>query len=165
MRPHVAACSFASLALGAIASLAAAQQVDPKLYESLHWRFIGPDGNRVIAVAGEPGEQRVYYAGTASGGLFKSIDGGTRWDPLTDSLPIASIGSIAIAPSDHNVVYFGTGETFIRSNVSIGNGVYKSTDAGKTWKHVGLDGSGRVGRIVVDPRNANVVFAAALGNG
>jgi photosystem II stability/assembly factor-like uncharacterized protein len=149
----------------AIATMANAQRLDPKLYSDLHWRFIGPDGNRVIAVVGEPGESRVYYAGAASGGLFKSTDGGTRWEPLTDSLPFASVGSIAIAPSDHNVLYVGTGETFIRSNVSIGNGLWKSIDAGKTWTHVGLEKTGRIGRIVVDPRDARVVYAAALGTG
>ena len=152
-------------ALLTFATMANAQHLDPKLYSELRWRFIGPDGNRVIAVAGEPGESRVYYAGAASGGLFKSTDGGTRWEPLTDSLPFASVGSIAIAPSDHNVLYIGTGETFIRSNVSIGNGVWKSIDAGKTWTHSGLEKSGRIGRIVVDPRDARVVYAAALGAG
>src|SRR5437764_7942924 len=157
------------LAVGVLLAIAmansGAQRLDPKLYSDLHWRFIGPDGNRVIAVAGEPGESRVYYAGAASGGLFKSTDGGTRWEPLTDSLPFSSVGSIAIAPSDHNVIYIGTGETFVRSNISVGDGVWRSTDAGKTWTHVGLEQSGRVGRIVVDPRDARVVYAAALGVG
>src|SRR5690349_16864848 len=143
--------AITSLVALAAATHAGAQRLDSKLYESLRWRFIGPDGNRVIAVAGEPGESRVYYAGAASGGLFKSTDGGTRWEPLTDSLPFSSVGSIAIAPSDHNVLYVGTGETFVRSNISIGDGIWKSTDAGKTWTHVGLDRTGRVGRIVVDP--------------
>ena len=162
MTQRLAIASFFALAAAAHAG---AQRLDPKLYESLHWRFIGPDGNRVIAVAGEPGESRVYYAGAASGGLFKSTDGGTRWDPLTDSLPFSSVGSIAIAPSDHNIIYIGTGETFVRSNISIGDGVWKSTDAGKTWTHVGLERTGRIGRIVVDPRDARVVYAAALGTG
>src|SRR3954451_3712487 len=103
----------------AIATTARGQRLEAKLYSELHWRFIGPDGNRVIAVVGEPGESRVYYAGAASGGLFKSTDGGTHWEPLTDSLPFSSVGSIAIAPSDHNVLFIGTGETFIRSNISI----------------------------------------------
>src|SRR5947209_4443099 len=157
------------IALGILLAVAStnvsAQRLDPKLYSELHWRFIGPDGNRVIAVVGEPGESRVYYAGAASGGLFKSTDGGTRWEPLTDSLPFSSVGSIAIAPSDHNVIYIGTGETFVRSNISVGDGVWRSTDAGKSWTHVGLEKTGRIGRIVVDPRDAKVVYAAALGTG
>src|SRR2546423_11508162 len=154
-----------SLLFVAFAGVVHAQRLDPKLYADLHCRLSGPDGNRLTAVAGERGGSRVSYAGAASGGLFKSTDGGTHWEPLTDSLPFSSVGSIAIAPSDHNVLYIGTGETFIRSNVSIGDGVWKSTDAGKTWTHVGLEQSGRVGRIVVDPRDARVVYAAALGNG
>ncbi|MDQ6885683.1 MAG: glycosyl hydrolase [Gemmatimonadota bacterium] len=142
-----------------------AEHFDSTLYKEIGYRFIGPDGNRVIAVAGVPGDHRVYYAGAASGGLWKSTDAGTHWIPLTDSLPVSSIGSIAIAPSDHNVIYIGTGETFIRSNISIGDGVWKSIDAGKTWKHVGLDATGRIGRMLVDPRDANIVLAAALGTG
>jgi len=156
---------LAAAGLVAFANATHAQRLDPKLYSELRWRFIGPDGNRVIAVAGEPGESRVSYAGAASGGLFKSTDGGTHWEPLTDSLPFSSVGSIEIAPSDHNVLYIGTGETFIRSNVSIGDGIWRSTDAGKTWTHVGLDNTGRIGRIVVDPRDARVLYAAALGSG
>src|SRR3954453_22765459 len=109
----------AAFAVSCIASmLANAQHLDPKLYDALHWRFIGPDGNRVIAVVGEPGVSRVYYAGVASGGFFKSTDGGPHWEPLTDSLPFSSVGSIAIAPSDHNVLFIGTGEAFFRSNIS-----------------------------------------------
>ena len=132
-------------------------------FDSLKFRFIGPPGNRVSAVVGVPGDPNVYYAGAASGGVWKSIDGGTEWKPVFDKMPAQSIGSIAIAPSDHSIVWVGTGETFIRSNVSIGNGVYKSTDSGKTWKHMGLDRTGRIGRMIIDPRDPNVVYAAALG--
>src|SRR5437762_14291977 len=91
----------------------------------LRWRFIGPMGNRVTSVAGVPADPLVYYAGAASGGLWKTTDGGTRWDPIFDGQPVASIGSIAIAPSDPNVVWVGTGESFIRSHISVGQSIYK----------------------------------------
>ena len=129
------------------------------------WRFVGPDGNRVIAVTGVPGEYKTYYAGAASGGLFKSTNGGTRWTSITDSLRVSSVSAIAVAPSDPNVVWFGTGETFLRSNVSIGDGIYRSTDAGRHWMHMGLDNTGRIGRVIVHPTNANIVYAAAQGHG
>ena len=129
------------------------------------WRFVGPDGNRVIAVAGVPGEYRTYYAGAASGGLFKSTNGGVRWVPVTDSLRVASISAIAVAASDPNVVWFGTGETFLRSNVSIGDGIYRSTDAGEHWKRMGLENTGRIGRVLIHPTNPDVVYAAAQGHG
>ena len=129
------------------------------------WRFVGPDGNRVIAVAGVPGEYKTYYAGAASGGLFKSTNGGIRWTPVTDSLRVASVSAIAVAPSDPNVVWFGTGETFLRSNVSIGDGIYRSTDAGQHWARMGLENTGRIGRVLIHPTNANIVYAAAQGHG
>ncbi len=132
-------------------------------FAHLEYRFIGPPGNRVSAVLGEPGNPNVYYAGAASGGVWKSSDGGFNWHPVFDKETAQSIGSIAIAPSNHSIVWVGTGETFIRSNVSIGNGVYKSTDAGKTWQHMGLDATGRIGRIIIDPHNPDIVFVAALG--
>lgn len=166
-RPHLVH-SLALIAL--LASTLHAQQPpsgsgDTKagFFDALKYRYIGPPGNRVSAVAGEPGNSNVYYAGAASGGVWKSSDGGSEWTPIFDSQSAQSIGAIAIAPSDTNVVWVGTGETFIRSNVSLGNGVYKSTDAGKTWTHMGLDKTGRIGRILIDPRNPEVVFVAALG--
>jgi photosystem II stability/assembly factor-like uncharacterized protein len=132
-------------------------------YAELRYRFIGPPGNRVSSVTGVPGDPNVYYAGAASGGVWKSLDGGTHWAPIFDEQPAQSVGSIAIAPSDPNVLWVGTGEPFIRSNVSIGNGVYKSTDAGKTWTHMGLEKTGRIGRVLIDPRDPDVVFVAAMG--
>ena len=138
--------------------------IGPDLYKQLKFRYIGPVGNRVIAVAGVPGDPNTYYAGAASGGIFKTADNGAHWNAIFDDEPVSSIGSLAVAPSDANVVWAGTGEAFIRSNISIGNGIYKSTDAGKTWSHAGLDKTGRIGRIVIDPRNADVVFACALGH-
>ena len=141
---------------------AAEAPADP--FAALKYRHVGPVGNRISAVVGLPGNPDVYYAGAASGGIFKSVDGGTSWEPVFDGQPVSSIGSIAVAPSDPNVVWAGTGEAFIRSNVSHGNGIYKSTDAGKTWACAGLESSGRIGRIVIDPRNPDVVFAAAMGH-
>ena len=105
-----------------------------------------------------------YYVGASSGGVFKSTDGGYSWQPIFDAQPAQSIGSLAVAFSDHNVVWAGTGEAWVRSNISIGNGVYKSTDAGQTWKHMGLEKSGRIGRVAIDPRNPDVVFVAAMGH-
>ena len=155
------------LALITHGSLAQQSDAKPSAPESpfsnLQYRFIGPPGNRVSAVVGEPGNPNVYYAGAASGGVWKSSDGGFHWHPVFDKELAQSIGAIAIAPSNHSVLWVGTGETFIRSNVSIGNGVYKSTDAGKTWQHMGLDATGRIGRIIVDPHNPDIVYVAALG--
>jgi len=139
-------------------------EIDPAYFSQLRYRHIGPQGNRMIAVVGVPGDLRVYYAGAASGGVWKSTDGGINWKPVFDDQPAQSVGSLAIAPSDTNVIWAGTGETFIRSNVSIGNGVYKSEDAGKTWRHMGLEKSGRVGRILIDPLNSDIVFVATMGH-
>lgn len=133
-------------------------------FSALRYRFIGPPGNRVSAVVGVPGDPSTYYVGAASGGVWKSVDGGIRWQPVFDAQDAQSIGSLAVAPSDPNVVWAGTGESFIRSNVSLGNGIYKSSDAGKTWKRMGLEKTGRIARIVIDPRDPDVVFAAALGH-
>lgn len=154
----------AGVAFTAALTCAAFAQIDDDLLTPLRWRHIGPIGNRVSAVVGVPGQPHVYYVGAASGGIFKTEDGGAHWTPIFDGQPAASIGSLAVAPSDPNVVWAGTGETFIRSNVSIGNGIYKSTDAGKTWSHMGLEETGRIGRIVIDPRNPDVALAAAMGH-
>ncbi|HQT90492.1 MAG TPA: sialidase [Candidatus Kryptobacter bacterium] len=137
---------------------------NPEIFSGLHYRFVGPGGNRVTAVVGVPGDLNIYYAGAASGGVWKSFDGGIHWTPIFDKEPAQSIGDITIAPSDHNIVWVGTGEPFIRSNVSIGDGVYKSTDAGKTWTHMGLTKSGRISRVVIDPKNPDIVLVAAEGN-
>jgi photosystem II stability/assembly factor-like uncharacterized protein len=143
---------------------AESQGIKPDLFKSLKYRHIGPVGNRVIAVVGVPGNQNICYAGAASGGIFKSEDGGINWKPIFDKQPVSSVGSLAIAPSDPNVIWAGTGETFIRSNISHGDGIYKSNDAGKTWKKMGLEKTGRIGRVVIDPRNPDTVFAAAMGH-
>jgi len=140
------------------------QDFSSDVYRVLRYRYIGPPGNRTSAVVGVPGNPLVYYIGAASGGIWKSADGGERWEPIFDEQKVQSIGALAIAPSDPNVLWAGTGEAFVRSNISIGNGVYQSTDAGKTWKHRGLDNTGRIGRVVIDPRDPDIVFVAAMGH-
>ncbi|HEU4417132.1 MAG TPA: glycosyl hydrolase, partial [Candidatus Angelobacter sp.] len=143
----------------------AANQVDEKLFNAMSWRQVGPfRGGRVLAVTGVPGEPNVFYFGAASGGVWKSTDAGSNWQPLFDKQPIASIGAIAVAPSDHNIIYVGSGEACIRGNISYGNGVYKSLDAGKTWKNVGLKDTRHIGAVIIDPRNPNIAFVAALGH-
>jgi photosystem II stability/assembly factor-like uncharacterized protein len=161
---HVSALAlFAIVALGSSAS--AQQNLADSLLSQLKYRYIGPEGNRVSSVAGVSGDPRTYYAGAASGGLWKTTDGGSHWKPIFDSQPVASIGALGVAPSDPNVVWAGTGEPFIRSHISLGWGVYKSTDAGTSWKLMGLENTGRIARIVIDPRNPDVVYLAALGHG
>lgn len=145
----------------------AAKPADPAAgFSVLKLRQIGPfRGGRVTAVEGVPGEPLVYYFGGTGGGVFKTTDGGHTWKPITDGqIDFGSIGSIAVAPSDHNVIYVGTGESAIRGNASHGDGVYKSTDAGQTWKHVGLEDTQQIGQIRVDPHDANLVYVAALGH-
>jgi photosystem II stability/assembly factor-like uncharacterized protein len=138
----------------------------PALFKALRWRGIGPyRGGRVTAVAGVPGQPHVYYMGATGGGVWKTDDGGITWSPITDGyVQTGSVGAIAVAPSDPTVIYVGMGEADIRSNFSHGDGVYKSVDAGATWKHVGLSDSRQIGRIAVHPRNPDVAFVAALGH-
>jgi len=133
--------------------------------DALSFRFLGPVvGNRVASIAGVPGDPSIYYAGAASGGIWKTTDGGLRWQPVSDSMPVAAIGALAVAPSDPSVVWAGTGEAWaIRDSDVIGDGIYKSVDAGRTWVHKGLDETGRIGRIIVHPSNPDVVFACAIG--
>ncbi len=133
-------------------------------FAGLRYRFVGPPGNRISAVVGVPGDLNTYYAGGASGGVWKSTNGGVDWTPVADTMTAQAIGALAVAPSDPNVVWAGTGETFIRSNVVVGDGIYKSTDAGLTWTRMGLEKTGRIGRVIVDPRDPDVVFACALGH-
>jgi len=148
-----------------VAQPAAAQgSIEPARYASLKYRHVGPVGNRVSSVAGVPGDPFTYYAGAASGGLWKTTDGGINWKPIFDGQSVSSIGALAVAPSDPNVVWVGTGEPFIRSNISVGWGMFRSTDAGQTWTRAGLEATGRIARIAVDPRNPDVAYAAALGH-
>src|SRR5580700_11045233 len=130
--------AIASGVLAAFASGIHAEPISPTTYSQLRFRYIGPVGNRISAVVGVPGNPLIVYAGSASGGIFKSEDGGTTWKPVFDDQPVSAIGSLAVAPSNPNIVWAGTGETWIRSHISVGMGAYKSTDAGKTWKLMGL---------------------------
>lgn len=141
-----------------------AQEITPEIYRELEYRHIGPPGNRTAAVCGVPGDPLVYYIGASSGGIWKSTDGGTHWFPIFDDQPAQSIGALAVAPSDPNILWAGTGEAFVRSNISIGNGVYKSTDGGETWTHMGLEKTGRIPRVVIHPQNPDIVLVAAMGH-
>ena len=137
---------------------------DPASVAAMRYRYIGPVGNRVSAVSGVVGDPNVYYAGAASGGLWKSTDGGINWQSIFDDHEVSSIGSIAVARSDANVVWVGTGEPHIRSHVTVGNGIYKSTDAGRTWRRMGLEESGRISRILIHPTNPDIVYAGVQGH-
>lgn len=142
-------------------------EVPKSPFEGVKYRLVGPfRGGRVLAVAGVPGEDNTYYFGAVAGGMWKTTDGGLNWKPLWDKFSEASpsVGAIAIAPSDPNVIYVGTGEACIRGNIVMGNGVYKSTDAGKTWKYTGLRDTHSIGRMIVHPKDPNTVYVAALGH-
>jgi len=147
-----------SIALWAQAPLA------PDAYRQLKYRYIGPVGNRATAVVGIAGNPWIYYVGAASGGIFKTTDGGTHWEPVFDGQDVSSIGSMALAPSNPNIVWAGTGESFVRSHISVGNGIYKSTDAGKTWTKMGLEKTGRIANVIVDPHDPDIVLACSMGH-
>ena len=137
---------------------------NPEVYSQLQFRYIGPVGNRTTAVTGVPGQPYLYYVGAASGGIFKTTDGGIHWEPIFDAQPVSSIGSLAVAGSDANVVWAGTGESFIRSHISVGSGIYRSLDGGKTWASMGLEKTGRIGNVIIDPHHPEIVLACALGH-
>jgi photosystem II stability/assembly factor-like uncharacterized protein len=157
---------FVGVCLFFLASVSFAQQtIDPKTYEGMKWRLVGPfRGGRVLAVTGVVGQPNTYYFGAVSGGVWKTTDGGITWTPLFDKQGVSSIGAIAVADSDPNILYVGTGEACIRGNISYGDGVYKSLDGGKTWANVGLKDSRHIGALIVHPTNPDVVFVAALGH-
>lgn len=152
------------LARGTHAQAPAAPAVSADLYRQLHWRTIGPEGNRFSAAVGVPGDPHTYYVGAASGGIWKTTDGGVNWQPIFDDQPVQSIGSLAVAKSDPNVVWAGTGEGHIRSHISVGQGIYKSTDAGRHWTLMGLEPTGRIPRVVIHPANPDIVLACAMGH-
>jgi len=138
---------------------------DVSLLKNLQWREVGPyRGGRADAVEGIPGQPEVYYFGSTGGGVWKTTDGGQSWKPVSDGFFGGSIGAIAVAPSDPAIVYVGSGEETIRGNVSHGDGMWKSADAGKTWTHIGLDDSRHISRIRVNPANADLVYVAAMGH-
>ncbi len=149
----------------ALAQLAPSQSLDTKLYSEMHWRAIGPPrAGRARAVAGVPSQHNVAYIGFDNGGVWRSTDYGSTWAPLFDDQSTGSIGAIAVAPSDPNIIYVGTGAGIIRPDLATGDGMYKSIDAGKTWTHLGLRDSQMIANIDVDPRNPNRLFVAVLGH-
>jgi photosystem II stability/assembly factor-like uncharacterized protein len=138
---------------------------DESAFSGLRWRLIGPfRGGRTDAVTGVPGRPNEFYFGAVNGGVWKTVDAGRVWTPVFDSQPVASIGAIAVAASSPDTVYVGTGESTLRDSTGFGNGVYKSTDAGKTWQHLGLENTQHIGKIAVDPRNPNIAFVAVIGH-
>ena len=155
----------AALALALCAGLDARAAVDPSHLQALQWRTIGPfRGGRVLTVAGIAGDARHFYFGAVDGGVWATADTGRTWQPIFDGEPAGSIGALALAPSEPDTLYVGTGEADMRSDIAHGNGMYKSTDAGRHWSHIGLDDTRQIGRILVDPKNPNRVFVAALGH-
>ncbi len=153
------ACGFSLL------GVSQAQQYPQNMYQEMRWRMIGPfRGGRTRAVAGVASQPNLFYIGAVNGGVWKSDDYGRTWIPIFDQQPTQSIGAIAVAPSDPNIIYVGCGEGLNRPDLAIGNGIYKSTDAGKTWTHLGLRDGQQIPAMVVDPRDPNKLFAAVLGH-
>ena len=157
---------YAAILIGlSLPSSVAQSTPSPELFGGLKWRLIGPfRGGRAASAAGVAGDANTFYFGAVDGGVWKTTDGGVVWNPIFDKEPVASIGALAVAPSDSKILYAGTGESDIRSNLASGDGVYKSTDAGRTWQNVGLRDTRQISRIVVDPQNPNIVYVGALGH-
>ena len=142
-----------------------AQTLDENALKGMKWRQVGPfRGGRALAVTGVAGDPLTYYFGSVAGGVWKTTNAGNTWTPMTDKTGIMSVGAIAVAPSDPNVVYVGTGESCWRGNISYGDGMYKSVDGGKTWTHIGLEDTRHISRVIVHPTNPDVLFVAAMGH-
>lgn len=157
--------TLAIITLGTISGAAFGQQIGPSDYQAMRWRLIGPfRGGRAITVTGVAGNPSLFYFGGVDGGVWKSADSGRVWQALWTHEPVASIGAMAVAPSNPSVIYAGTGEADIRSDLSIGGGIFKSIDAGKTWQYIGLGHTRQISKIIVDPRNPDTVLVAALGH-
>src|SRR5215467_13739922 len=161
-----ATLTFAAVALASPAIVRSQAPVDPRLYAGLTWRNLGPfRGGRIAAVSGAVGQPGVFYAGLPAGGVWKTTSAGETWYPVFDAVKdVSSIGAVEVAPSDPNVIYAGTGDMITGGAINEGNGVYKSTDAGKTWRHVGLDATKQIPSIFVDPHDPNIVMIAAQGD-
>jgi photosystem II stability/assembly factor-like uncharacterized protein len=150
---------------GAACTALRAQTLDENALKGMKWRQVGPfRGGRALAVAGVAGDPETYYFGSVAGGVWKTTNGGLTWAPMTDKTGIMSVGAIAVAASDPNVIYVGTGESCWRGNISYGDGMYKSLDGGKTWSHIGLEDTRHIARIIVSPTNTDVLFVAAMGH-
>jgi photosystem II stability/assembly factor-like uncharacterized protein len=148
-----------------LSSALPAQPYDPSMYQGLHWRLIGPfRGGRTVAISGVPGQPNLFYMAPNNGGVWKTTDFGRTWNPIFDGQPTGSIGALAVAPSNPNIIYVGSGEGLRRPDLSVGNGIYKSTDAGRTWQHLGLRDAQQIASIIVDPRDPNRLFVAAQGH-
>ncbi len=165
MQTHRVACIAASLTLALGTLPARAQQPDSTTFASMRWRMIGPHrGGRTVGAVGVPGQPNVFYIGVNNGGVWKTTDYGRVWQPIFDDQPTGSIGAIAVAPSNPNIIYVGSGEGLQRPDLSTGDGIYKSTDAGAHWTHLGLRDGQQIPTVIVDPRDPNRVFAAVLGH-
>jgi photosystem II stability/assembly factor-like uncharacterized protein len=142
-----------------------APRINPSLFAEMHWRNIGPHrAGRTKAAAGHPSQPYTFYIGMVNGGVWKTTDAGRTWKPIFDDQPTGSIGWVAVAPSDPNILYVGSGEGLPRPDLAVGDGIYKSTDAGATWTHLGLRDAQQIPKIAIDPKNPNRLFVAALGH-
>ena len=167
VRTHTSffAAALAVVCLAPATRVAVAQHNPDGIYGDFKWRMIGPfRGGRTRAVAGVPSQPNVFYVGAVDGGVWKTDDAGRTWQPVFDEQPTQSVGAIAVAPSDPNVIYVGSGEGLHRPDLSVGNGIYRSTDGGRSWKHLGLSDGEQIPELAVDPRDSNRLFAAVLGH-
>src|SRR6059036_2738215 len=153
------ACSLLAVPL-----LAHAQDITPKHYDALRWRMIGPfRGGRTVGAVGIPSQPNVFYVGVNNGGVWKTTDFGRTWKPIFDDQPTGSIGALAVAPSNPDILYVGCREGLQRPDLSVGDGMFRTSDGGKSWRHCGLDDAQQIGAVLVDPRDPRRVFVAVLG--